>query len=87
VVLALAALVLLARGGVLTRPLRTGRAITLGAWAIAAYLSLNTLANLASASAAERYLAGPTAVMAALAAVVARRGTSPGTRSPVTLSK
>ena len=73
-VLALAALVLLARGGVIRRPGRVGRWAAPGAWAIAGYLSLNTLANLASASAAERFLAGPTAVMAALSFVVARSG-------------
>lgn len=76
VVLALAALTLLARGGVIRRPM-AGWWIAPGAWAIAGHLSLNTLANLASSSPNERMVVGSTAVMAALSVVVARSGADP----------
>lgn len=71
--LSLAAWVLLARAGVVS-PGRMPRAvIDTGPWAIGGYLAINTVANVASTSAVERWgLGAVTALTAALAWQVAR---------------
>lgn len=79
-----AAIALTAAAGVVTRTAglhgRPARWLSPATWAIAGYLALNTLGNLASSSNVERWLFGPaTAIASALTAVVAlgtRRGTS-----------
>ena len=53
---------------------RPARWLAPATWAIAGFLAINTLGNLASASAVERFVFGPaTAVAAALTAIVAYR--------------
>jgi hypothetical protein len=76
--LSLAAWVLLARAGVVS-PGRVPRAaIDTGSWAISGYLAINTVANLASTSAVERWgLGAVTALAAALAWQVARSPAAP----------
>ncbi len=72
VVLTAAATVVARRAGLVGRPARW---LTPATWAIAGYLGLNTLGNLASTSAVERRVFGPaTAVAAVLTAAVASRG-------------
>ena len=69
------ALVVLARAGVISTAPIAPRYLNRATWIIAAYMALNTLANLASGNALEQQVLGPaTAVMAALTAVVAYRG-------------
>jgi hypothetical protein len=72
-----AARVVTRRAGLTGRPARW---LSPATWAIAGYLALNTVGNLASSSDVERWLFGPaTAIASALTAVVAvrtRRGTS-----------
>jgi hypothetical protein len=66
------ALVILARAGAIGWPAGAAGLLVPGAWAIAAFLVLNTLGNLASKSRIERTLfAAITAVLAALSAFVA----------------
>jgi len=73
VVLASAAWVVTARAG-LVRPPAASRSLGIATWAIGGYLTLNTLANLASASPVERRVFAPaTAVAAALTTLVAWR--------------
>lgn len=73
--LAVAAWVILARAD-LARPGSGARPIRGGAWAITALLALNVLGNLASASAAERHVMAPLALM--LLAGCAIVASSPG---------
>ena len=68
------AAIVLARAGVIRRLSRM-RFLTGSTWAIAAYMTLNTLGNFASESNIERYVFGrATFVMAILTAYVAYRG-------------
>lgn len=72
VVLAGMATVVLVRSGVIRTAGGPGR-LTKTTWAISAYMTLNTLGNLASESQVEQAVFGPfTALMAGLTAVVAR---------------
>lgn len=72
-VLLAAAWVVLARAGILADGPLTPSALQGAAWAVAGVLALNTLANLASTSAVERWgLGSATAIAAVLAVVVAR---------------
>lgn len=79
VVLALAALVVLAQAGVTnSSPIPSGtlRGVT---WAIAGFMVLNTLGNLASKSSIERRIFGPTtALLVVLCVIVALNGDGPG---------
>ncbi len=78
-VLGFAALVVLPRAGVLTwSPLPRG-ALAPACWALAAFLALNTLGNIASKSRVERFVFGPTtAILVLLCAIVAVNGPGPG---------
>ncbi len=60
--LAMAAWVILARADI-ARPGSGGRPIRIGAWAITAFLALNVLGNLMSASAAEREVMAPLSLL------------------------
>jgi hypothetical protein len=72
VVLVGGALVILARAGAIGWPAGATGLLPPGSWAIAAFLVLNTLGNLASKSRLERTLfAATTAVLAVLSAYVA----------------
>ncbi|MDY7101063.1 MAG: hypothetical protein S0880_07730 [Actinomycetota bacterium] len=74
VVLGWSAAVVLARAGVIGRAPLAGRHLRRATWAIAGYLGLNTVGNLASKSPVERGLFAPaTAVAAGATALVARR--------------
>lgn len=69
------AMVVLARAGVVRTAPIAPRYLTRATWAIAGFMALNTLGNIASGNAFEQQVLGPiTAVMAALTAVVAYRG-------------
>ena len=71
-----AAIALTAAAGVVTRRAtgRPARWLSAATWAVAGYLALNTVGNLASPSDIERWLFGPaTAIASALTAVVALR--------------
>jgi hypothetical protein len=73
-----AAIALTVAAGVVTRRVgvtgRPARWLSPATWAIAGYLALNTVGNLASSSDVERWLFGPaTAIASALTAVVALR--------------
>jgi hypothetical protein len=66
------ALVILARAGAIGWPVAAAGVLVPASWAIAAFLALNTLGNLASKSPLERTLfAATTAALAALSAFVA----------------
>lgn len=68
-----AALVILARAGAIGWPARWTGLLVPASWVIAAFLALNTLANLASKSRVERTVfAATTAGVAVLSAYVAR---------------
>lgn len=73
-VLALAAWIVLARADVIAPGARSP-AVRIGAWAFTAFLALNTLGNLMSASAAERLVMTPLslALLACFAAVASAR--------------
>ena len=65
------AVVVVRRAGLIGRPAAW---LVPATWAIAGFLAVNTLGNIASTSSVERYVFGPaTAVAAALTAFVARR--------------
>jgi hypothetical protein len=71
-ILAGAALVVLARAGVIGWPAEARGMLSPAAWLIAGYMGLNTLGNLASKSRLERtVLASVTAILAVLCAYVA----------------
>jgi hypothetical protein len=71
-ILAGAAIVVLARAGIVGWPAGAGGLLVPATWVIAAFLALNTLGNLTSRSRLERtWLAACTAVLAVLTAVVA----------------
>ena len=75
VILGWMAAVILARADLISTNPVPRRWLARTTWTIAAYMALNTMANLASASSVERYGFGPsTAAIAAATAVVARRG-------------
>jgi hypothetical protein len=72
VVLVVGGLVILARAGVIGWPTVAAGTLVPASWAIAAFLVLNTLGNLASKSRLERTVfAATTAVLATLSAFVA----------------
>ncbi len=72
-VLVAAGWLVLARAGIVTTPARDSTLAVWGTWALAAFLVLNTLANLASTSPWERWGFGAaTAVAAVLSVIVAR---------------
>ena len=72
VILVAGALVILARSGAIGWPTAAAGVLVPASWAIAAFLVLNTLGNLASKSRLERMLfAATTAALAALSALVA----------------
>lgn len=79
VILVWMAMVLLTRGGVIPRTrIVPSRFLTVETWAIAGFMALNTLGNLASGNAFEQLVAAPaTALVAALAVFLARRGVDP----------
>ena len=78
VVLTLAALVILIRGGVMRVGVRSDRLARWSAWGIVGFLVLNTLGNLSSSSTVERWvLGGITLVLVILCGVVALRGPGP----------
>jgi len=78
VVLTIAALVILIRGGVMRVGVRSDRLARWSAWGIVGFLVLNTLANLSSSNAVERWvLGGITLVLLILCGVVALRGPGP----------
>jgi len=82
VLLTLAALVILIRGGVMRVGVRSHRLARWSAWGIVGFLVLNTLGNLSSSSTVERWvLGGITLVLVILCGVVALRG--PGSRRAV----
>jgi hypothetical protein len=77
VIWALAALLILRRGGYRV-PVFSARVARAGTWVLAVLLTLSMLMNLASSSGWERYLQAPiAAVMAALCFRVARSGHTP----------
>ena len=72
VVLVVGALIILARAGAIAWPAGVSGLLAPASWAIAAFLVLNTLGNLASKSRLERTVfAATTAVLAVLSAFVA----------------
>ena len=78
VILVAAALVVLARGGVIGWPAGLAGVLVPATWVIAGFMALNTLGNLASRSRLERtMLAAVTAVLAVLSAYVALTGSGP----------
>ncbi|HET9520496.1 MAG TPA: hypothetical protein VFO73_05595 [Candidatus Limnocylindrales bacterium] len=78
VILVGAALVVLARGGIIAWPVGLGGVLVPAIWLIAGFMVLNTLGNLASRSRIERtVLAATTAVLAVLSAIVAVAGSGP----------
>ena len=79
VVLGWMALVLLTRGGVVSRTrIVPSRYLKVETWAIAGVMALNTLSNLASGNSFEQLVAAPvTATVAASAVFLALRGVSP----------
>jgi hypothetical protein len=75
VVLVVAALVILARAGLISWPSGGSGLLAPASWAIAGFLVLNTLGNLTSQSRVERtVLAATTALLAVLCAYVALAG-------------
>jgi hypothetical protein len=81
-VLLVVAWVLLARAGVVPRGVLPARILAPACWVLFALFALNTLGNLASESGFERLIFAPvTALLAALSAVVARRGPDPAALS------
>lgn len=65
--------------GLTTSRLLGPRQLRVATWAIAAYMTLNTIANALSTSDLERFVFAPlTAVIAGCAIIVARRGLPPG---------
>lgn len=79
VVLVWMATVLLTRGGVIGgTKIVPSRHLTLATWAIAGFMALNTLGNLASGNPFEQLVAAPTTgIVAVLAVFLARRGADP----------
>ena len=79
VVLGWMALVLLTRGGVVSRTrIVPSRYLQAQTWAIAGVMALNTLGNLASGNSFEQLVAAPvTATVAATAVFLALRGVNP----------
>lgn len=79
VVLSWMALVLLTRGGVVSRTkIVPSRHLKVETWAIAGVMTLNTLGNLASGNSFEQLVAAPvTATVAAIAVFLALRGVDP----------
>jgi hypothetical protein len=78
VILVGAALVVLARGGVIGWPESLAGVLVPATWVIAGFMALNTLGNLASRSRIERtVLAATTAALAVLSVIVALAGTGP----------
>ena len=78
VILTLAALVILIRGGVVRVGVRSDRLVRWSAWGIVGFLILNTLGNLSSSNPVERWvLGGITLVLVFLCGVVALRGPGP----------
>ncbi|MEA2622627.1 MAG: hypothetical protein QOH61_1537 [Chloroflexota bacterium] len=75
ILLAVFALVVLARAGVVASPLDYRGPVAVACWVIAGFLTLNTLSNLTSKSRLERTVfAGATAALAVLSAFVAWTG-------------
>lgn len=72
------AMVLLTRGGVITKSRLVPARLGLATWAVAGFMALNTLGNLASGNPFEQTVAASTTgIVAVLAVVLARRGVEP----------
>ncbi len=88
VLLGALALLLLARVGLVRAPGVPTRLLTTGTWAVVVLMAVNTLGNLASTSAVERWgLGSLTALVSVLAAVAARSplpAATPASRRPRT---
>ena len=74
---------LLARGGAVRLPGLTARGLRRGAWTIAAFMALNTVANLSSPHPLERWMGAATLIVALVSATLAARpGPSFDSRRP-----